>query len=224
MTEQKKYIIAEGTYMKHIAEEIALYYMVKRLALHIRKQGEQTGNGYLRYVANEVENNAQTLFDSWGVPPTFLMTLEPEDIRELMDKELTELNAENGCSHCFPKAFEKPACFGKCEEGEDCCCPYCEEDHCTGDFDGGENCDDCPCRDKCDEINAEYEDDEDDFFDAGVDEECTNRLNDSVGELIRSVGKLNEAAYKILVSVHKLNGLAEDVVDTCEEEMSERNE
>lgn len=223
MTDQKKYIITEGTYMQHIAEKVALYYMVKRLALHARKQGVNSGNGYLSYVADEVESNAQTLFDSWGIPRTFLMTLEPEDIHELMKKELTEVNAENACSHCSANGYADPPCFEKCLDGEDCCCPYCEEEYCPGDFEVCEDCGDCPCREKCDEINAEYEDDEDEdefIFDASVDGDYKQRLEDSVGELISSVGKLNEATYEILSSMHKLNDLAEDALDACIGEMS----
>lgn len=126
------YLISKQDYMNNIADKMALYYMVKHLAFHVKLNAPKIGAGNsLLNAALRIETHAQELFDTWGVPKDYLFAESEEDIAGLMEKQLIDV----------------------CDQ---CCCPYCDE-CCEDDPEESDLCSDCE-----DEYDNDYDYDCDD--------------------------------------------------------------
>ena len=117
----KEYLIHEDDYIRHINEKVMLYSFVKQLTHHIGKMKPIRGNESLIKMAKCYDTAAENLFNSWGIPKSYLVFDNKEDLAELMENELIEPE-EAGYFFC-----DDECCCGNCE----CCCEaedYDDED------------------------------------------------------------------------------------------------
>ena len=108
----KEYLIHEDDYIRHINEKVMLYSFVKQLTHHIGKMKPIRGNESLIKMAKCYDTAAENLFSSWGIPKSYLVFDNKEDLAELMENELIEPE-EAGYFFC-----DDECCCGNCE----CCC------------------------------------------------------------------------------------------------------
>ena len=108
----KEYLIHEDDYIRHINEKVMLYSFVKQLTHHIGKMKPIRGNESLIKMAKCYDTAAENLFNSWGIPKSYLVFDNKEDLAELMENELIEPE-EAGYFFC-----DDECCCGNCE----CCC------------------------------------------------------------------------------------------------------
>ena len=120
----KEYLIHEDDYIRHINEKVMLYSFVKQLTHHIGKMKPIRGNESLIKMAKCYDTAAENLFNSWGIPKSYLVFDNKEDLAELMENELIEPE-EAGYFFC-----DDECCCGNCE------C-YCEAE----DYDDDEEID-----------------------------------------------------------------------------------
>ena len=107
-----EYLIHEDDYIRHINEKVMLYSFVKQLTHHIGKMKPIRGNESLIKMAKCYDTAAENLFNSWGIPKSYLVFDNKEDLAELMENELIEPE-EAGYFFC-----DDECCCGNCE----CCC------------------------------------------------------------------------------------------------------
>jgi len=82
------YLIHEDDYIKHINEKVMLYSFVKQLTHHlVRMKHTRETEGVAR-MAKNFDIAAENLFDSWGIPKSYLVFDNKEDLAELMENEL----------------------------------------------------------------------------------------------------------------------------------------
>ena len=86
----KEYLIHEDDYIRHINEKVMLYSFVKQLAHHVGKMKPIRGNESLIKMAKCYDTAAENLFNSWGIPKSYLVFDNKEDLAELMENELIE--------------------------------------------------------------------------------------------------------------------------------------
>ena len=108
----KEYLIHEDDYIRHINEKVMLYSFVKQLTHHIGKMKPIRVNESLIKMAKCYDTAAENLFNSWGIPKSYLVFDNKEDLAELMENELIEPE-EAGYFFC-----DDECCCGNCE----CCC------------------------------------------------------------------------------------------------------
>ena len=82
------YLIHKDDYVKHINEKVLLYSFVKQLTHHIAKLKPTHANGSIKKMAGAYVLAAENLFDSWGIPGSYLVSGEESDLAELMENEL----------------------------------------------------------------------------------------------------------------------------------------
>ena len=85
---------------------------MKQLTHHIGKMKPIRGNESLIKMAKCYDTAAENLFNSWGIPKSYLVFDNKEDLAELMENELIEPE-EAGYFFC-----DDECCCGNCE----CCC------------------------------------------------------------------------------------------------------
>ena len=112
----REYLIHEDDYIRHINEKVMLYSFVKQLTHHIGKMKPIRGNESLIKMAKCYDTAAENLFNSWGIPKSYLVFDNKEDLAELMENELIEPE-EAGYFFC-----DDECCCGNCE-----CCNEAEE-------------------------------------------------------------------------------------------------
>lgn len=113
----KEYLIHGDDYIRHIDEKVMLYSFVKQLTHHVAKLTPNRGNQNLIKMAKCYDTAAETLFHSWGIPKSYLVFDNKEDLAVLMENELIE---------------PEDAGYFACDDG--CCCGDCECCCQTGDF------------------------------------------------------------------------------------------
>lgn len=111
MNNEKVYLIHEEDYVKHINEKVMLYSFVQQLAHHIDRLKPTHANEAVQKTAKTYASIAEHLFDSWGIPKSYLVFEDRDDLAELMENELIE-----------PEEAGYYAC--DCE-GERCC-DFCD--------------------------------------------------------------------------------------------------
>lgn len=116
------YLIHEEDYIKHIDEKVLLYSFVIQLTHHIAKLKPTCENEKLIKMAKYYETSAENLFSFWGIPKSYLVYDNKEDLTELMENELIE---------------PEEAGFYPCGNDCSCNCAYCceSEDDETGEED-----------------------------------------------------------------------------------------
>ena len=118
----KVYLIHEEDYIKHINEKVMLYSFVKQFAHHIGKMKPTRANEAIMKMARTYDTIAENLFDSWGIPKSYMVFEDRDDLAELMENELIAPEdagyypCDDACD-CFP-----------CTCGGCCCCEAEDDD------------------------------------------------------------------------------------------------
>ena len=89
----KIYIIDGKTYLNHINDEVHLYGLLHQLAF---LAGRIKDEGDVFHVLDAVKRYgeiAEEKFQGWGIPGRYLVFGDPKDLKDLMDKELDEVEA-----------------------------------------------------------------------------------------------------------------------------------
>lgn len=126
------YLIHKDDYIKHIDEKVMLYSFVKQLTHHIAKLPPTHANESIKKMAETYAIAAEKLFDSWGIPGSYLVFGEESDLAELMENELI---APEDAGYYPIDNDEYKACDFECRCG--CCCGCCSDED-----DGDEDIDD----------------------------------------------------------------------------------
>lgn len=122
------YLIHKDDYIKHIDEKVLLYMMVQQLTFQIDKLTPTKKNEDLRRVAKRYSEMINAMFQTWGIPGSYLVFSKESDLAELMENELI---APEDAGYYPIDDDEDEACDFECRCG-DCC-------GCCSDEDGGEN-------------------------------------------------------------------------------------
>ena len=82
------YLIHKDDYIRHIDEKLMLYSFVQQLAHHIGKLKPTHANESIMKMAGVYAASAGKLFDSWGIPKSYLVFGNEDALAELMENEL----------------------------------------------------------------------------------------------------------------------------------------
>ena len=107
------FLIHEDTYIDHINEKIRLYSMVRQLASMVKALPSNRGSAALTRLATTLDKESEEMFKSWGIPGSYLLFGNPEDLTGVMLDELLP-----------PEAAGYVHCGGDCKEccrNEDAC-------------------------------------------------------------------------------------------------------
>lgn len=107
----KVYLIHEEDYIKHIDEKVMLYSFVKQLAHCIGRMKTTGANDDFIKMAECYGATAENLFNSWGIPRSYVTLDNKDDLALLMENELIAPE-EAGYYPC----------------GDDCPCDCCRKD------------------------------------------------------------------------------------------------
>jgi len=112
------YLIHEDDYLSHIDDKVRLYSMLKQLTFLIGKNHDPRA---VRELAGRFQKVNEELFRAWGIPRSYLVTGDKDDLRDLMDAELSD-----------PEEAGYVLCDGDCGDGCPCdggelCCEYAEQ-------------------------------------------------------------------------------------------------
>ena len=116
------YLIHEEDYIRHIDEKVMLYSFVKQLTHHIGRMKPTRANENLIKTAKCYDTAAENLFNSWGIPKSYLVFDDKEALAELMENELIAPEdagyypCDDECD-CFPCTWGGCCCC--CEAGDD---------------------------------------------------------------------------------------------------------
>ena len=110
------YLIHGEDYLGHINDKVHLYSMLKQLNHMIARLPNNRGSKELSMLAAQYDEIAEELFRSWGIPKTYLVFRNNEDLAELRENELIA---------------PEDAGFMDCA----CDCSCCEEEADTGNCD-----------------------------------------------------------------------------------------
>jgi len=113
MNDQEMYLIHEDDYLSHINDKVRLYSMLRQLTYMIGKGGGKD----LTTLAGRFQKVNEELFRSWGIPASYLVTGDEDDLADLMDAELSA-----------PEDAGYVRCDGDCCpcDGDELCCEYAE--------------------------------------------------------------------------------------------------
>jgi len=114
------YLIHKDDYVKHIDEKVMLYSFVKQLCHHVTKMKMTPENGHICKMAKHFYIEADKMFDSWGIPGSYLVFGDESDLAELMENELI---APEDAGYYPIDDDEDDACYFECRCG--CCCGCC---------------------------------------------------------------------------------------------------
>ena len=106
------YLIHEDDYIKHIDEKVILYSLVKQLTHHIARLAPNRGSKKISDMAKCYNAAAEKLFRSWGIPVSYLLFGNKDDLASLMENELIK-----------PEDAGYYACDGER------CCKFCESSY-----------------------------------------------------------------------------------------------
>ena len=110
------YLIHCEDYLGHINDKVHLYTMLKQLNHMIVRLPNNRGSKGLSMLAARYDEIAEEMFRSWGIPKTYLVFRNNDDLAALMENELIA---------------PEDAGFMDC----DCDCSCCEEEADTSDCD-----------------------------------------------------------------------------------------
>ena len=82
------YLIDKTDYMKHINDKLRLYMMVKQLTHVVMNSPVARCNAHILELAKSYDDLSEELFLSWGIPKSYLVTGDEEEIRNLLESEL----------------------------------------------------------------------------------------------------------------------------------------
>ena len=110
------YLIHKDDYVKHINEKVMLYSFVKQLAHHVTKMKMTPANEHICKMAKHFYIEADKMFDSWGIPGSYLVFGDESDLAELMENELIA-----------PEDAGYYPCDDECDDFCPCNCKICCE-------------------------------------------------------------------------------------------------
>ena len=84
----KVYLIHEEDYIKHIDEKVMLYSFVKQLAHCIGRMKTTGADDDFIKMAECYGATAENLFNSWGIPKSYVTLDNKDDLATLMENEL----------------------------------------------------------------------------------------------------------------------------------------
>ena len=91
MENEKMHLIHEDDYIRHIDEKLELYAMLRQLIFHLRRIPDTSACARkVREIANTYDIRSDELFDGWGIPGSYMVTGDPDELCELMENELIE--------------------------------------------------------------------------------------------------------------------------------------
>lgn len=117
----KVYLIHEEDYIKHIDEKVLLYSFVKQLAHCIGRMKTMGADDDFIKMAESYGATAENLFNSWGIPKSYITLDNKDDLVPLMENELIT-----------PEEAGYYPCDDDCPR--DCCCKD-EDDESAGNDD-----------------------------------------------------------------------------------------
>lgn len=88
MTQNELYLIQEEDYLRHIDEKLELYAMLCQLIQTIRRQPACPPNAVSHYTAEIYAQKCDQLFNSWGIPESYMVTGDTDELIDLMENEL----------------------------------------------------------------------------------------------------------------------------------------
>ena len=109
------YLIHGEDYIAHINDKVRLYSMMKQLNHMISKLPVNDRTMELIKLSARFDGLTEEMYRNWGIPKSYLIFGNMEDLNELMENEL--IAPEDA-------GFMPCDCDGECE----CCCGCCDED------------------------------------------------------------------------------------------------
>ena len=82
------YLIDKTDYMKHIKDKLRLYMMVKQLTHVVMNSPVARCNAHILELAKSYDDLSEELFRTWGIPKSYLITGNEEEILNLLESEL----------------------------------------------------------------------------------------------------------------------------------------
>ena len=82
------FLIHEDTYIDHINEKIRLYSMVQQLASMAKALPSNRGSAALTRLATTLDKESEEMFKSWGIPGSYLLFGNSDDLTGVMFDEL----------------------------------------------------------------------------------------------------------------------------------------
>lgn len=117
MENEKMHLIHEDDYIRHIDEKLELYAMLRQLIFHLRRIPDTSACARkVREIANTYDIRSDELFDGWGIPGSYMVTGDPDELCELMENELIEPEDAG----YYPDDGDCPCCDGEL------CCEFAE--------------------------------------------------------------------------------------------------
>ncbi len=120
----KMYLIHEDDYIKHIDEKVFLYSLVKQLTHHIARLAPNRGSKKISDMAKCYDSTAEKLFRSWGIPVSYLVFDNKDDLATLIENELIAPEDAGYYSYDDECDFFPCNCGCCCEAGDE----YAEDD------------------------------------------------------------------------------------------------
>ena len=93
------FLIHKDTYIDHINEKIRLYSMVRQLASMVKVLPSNRGSAALNRLATTLDKESEEMFKSWGIPGSYLLFGNSDDLTSVMLDELLTPEAA-GYVHC----------------------------------------------------------------------------------------------------------------------------
>lgn len=115
------YLIHKDDYIKHIDEKVLLYMMVQQLTFQIDKLTPTKKNEALRRVSKRYHEMIDAMFQTWGIPGSYLVFSKESDLSELMENELIAPE-DAGYIPATEVCDDECCCDCCCCEG----CPYAD--------------------------------------------------------------------------------------------------
>lgn len=86
--EDAEYLIHLQDYLRHIDEKLMCYIMVRELAEAIRKLPLRAETYNIKSLAEKCAKTSNNLWDSWGIPESYLSSGNTNELTELIESEL----------------------------------------------------------------------------------------------------------------------------------------
>jgi len=104
------YLIDMDTYLEHINEKVRLYAMVRQLAAEVKSLPCSKAGSPLAGLASVFDSKAEEMFEGWGIPHSYLVTFDEDELDDLLNADLME-----------PEEAGYILCDGDCDDDQPCC-------------------------------------------------------------------------------------------------------
>ena len=84
----ERYLIDKSDYLNHVHDKLRLYTMVKQLTHVVMHCPALHGSTHIVDLAKSFDDLSEELFRTWGIPQSYLITGNEEEIRNLLESEL----------------------------------------------------------------------------------------------------------------------------------------